>query len=76
MSDIAMFPLWRMNSTPAEKLAELAQYAALRPENIVDVIVLYADSDGFRQVAVDSKMKVSDAVYALEQAKFDMLKEM
>ena len=71
-----MFPKWRMNSTAAEKLAEMAQYAEMRPDSVKNIIVIYENSEGARQLETDAELSISHAVYLLEQTKFDLLKEM
>jgi hypothetical protein len=75
MAEVMMFPEWRQNSTPAEKLAEMAQFAELRPAAVNNLIVIYEDVDGIRQMAVDGKITLEKTVYLLERVKLDLMKD-
>ena len=75
MSDVTMFPVWRQNSTPAEKLAEMAQFAELRPTAVNNLIIIYEDANGIRQMAVDGKITLEKTVYLLERVKLDLMKD-
>ena len=77
MSNVTSFPNWkRSNASPIEKLKELLEYAERHPEDVKELILIWENEDGFRCCEVNSTMLVSKSVYMLEQAKFDILKEM
>jgi hypothetical protein len=79
MSDqvVISFPNWkRSNATPIDKLRELLEYAERHPEDVNDLILIWHNEQGIRCAECSSGLLVSEMVYSLEQAKFDLLKEM
>lgn len=77
MSNVKSFPNWlRHNASPIDKLKELLAYAERYPEDVKELILIWENEEGFRCCEVNSSMLVSKSVYMLEQAKFDILKEM
>jgi hypothetical protein len=75
MSEVVRFPKWKENSTPSERLRQVAQWIDDHPGS-KNLIIIWENPDGFRECQCESNIRVSEAVYMLEQAKFDMLKEM
>jgi hypothetical protein len=71
------FPKWkRNNAPPITKLRELLNYAERHPEDVKELILIWENEEGMRCAEADSAMLVSKMVYMLEQAKFDLLREM
>lgn len=73
MSTVANLPVWKINSTPIEKLREVLQYAESHPEDINDLIVLWLDADKLPQWQTSKTVTLGSAIFLLEKTKLEML---
>ena len=74
MNNVTNFPKWKKNSTPAEKLHEMANFADEFGMN--KVIIIWENKNGIRDYTTDSEIMVKDTIFLLEQTKYDILKVM
>lgn len=70
---VTNLPIWKINSTPIEKLREVLQYAESHPEDVNCLMVLWIDSDAISQYQTCATTTISDAVYMLEKTKLEVL---
>lgn len=73
MGTVTNFPKWKENVTAIERMQEIIQYAESKPAEVQHVVVVWVDSDGDRQCAVDSDMTLGQALGMLELVKYDIL---
>ena len=72
---IINFPNWKhSNCSVPEKLREVAQYLESHPEDMQDLIIIWTNENNAIQYESDSKTRLADAIFALEEVKFQMLR--
>ena len=73
---VVLFPMWKHHCNSLDRLKEVLQHAEAKPGNMNSLIVIWQDAKGIRHFAAESDLLVSKAVFQLEMAKLDLLKDM
>lgn len=71
--NVVNFPKWKNNSTAAEKLAEVSQYANFKPEDCKDVVIILLREDNSITVETSGEQMNSTTLGYLEMAKWIVL---
>jgi len=75
MNNVSYLPIWKENSTAAEKLYELAHIAENEPDRFDKMIICHLDENGVIYWHTHGDMRRIEVIGLIEGLKFDIISQ-